>query len=266
MLKIARYATLSGLMLGLGFALSHFTSRAQPITPNIDKKLEAQVLEIIRANPEIVIEAIQKIQQQQQAQQQQQQANDQNQRLSQALSDPAQFLGNSPRQGPENADIILIEFSDFQCPYCAKTAPIVKQAIAQDPNLALIYKHFPLTNIHDQAEPAARAAWAAQQQGKFWDYHDRLFVLQPKLGDATYKAIATQLELDMDQFERDRTSPAAAQAIQQDVQLAQQLQVRGTPLFVMFSTANPTETGKVIFGIKDLPDLQQQIAQLKDTP
>ena len=264
MTKLLRYAALTSLMIGLGFTLTRSHSPAQSNATAIDPKLEAQVLEIIRQNPEIVIEAIQKIQQQQQAEKQQQQTNAQQQRLTQALNDPAKLLGTSPRKGSENADIILIEFSDFQCPYCAKTAPIVKEAIAQDPNLALIYKHFPLTNIHAQAEPAARAAWAAQQQGQFWDYHDRLFALQPKLGNATYKAIATQLELDMDQFERDRTSTTAAQAVQQDVQLAQQLQVRGTPLFVMFSTTNPIESGKVVFGIKDLPDLQQQIAQLRE--
>ncbi len=267
MTKPLRYAALTSLILGLGLTLNSSDSPAQSTAPRIDPKLEAQVLEIIRQNPEIVIEAIQKIQQQQQveqAQQQQQQANQQKQLLSQALSNPTTFLGTSPRQGPENAEIILIEFSDFQCPYCAKTAPIVKAAIAQDPNLAVIYKHFPLTNIHDQAEPAALASWAAQQQGQFWDYHDRLFALQPKLGDATYKAIATQLKFDMARFERDRTGTAAAQAIQQDLQLAQQLQARGTPLFVIYAAANPAATGKIIFGIKDLADLQQQIAQIKD--
>ncbi|NMF86394.1 thioredoxin domain-containing protein [Nodosilinea sp. P-1105] len=144
------------------------------------------------------------------------------------------LIGNSPTKGNANAEVVLFKFSDFQCPYCAVAAGHMKQFVGNhEADILYVYKHFPLTQIHPEAVSSAQAAWAADQQGQFWLYHDGLYVNQNRLGDELYVELAEAMNLDMEQFNRDRTSDAAAAAVQADLELAQQLQLQGTPSFVM---------------------------------
>jgi len=127
-----------------------------------------------------------------------------------------------------------MEFSDFQCPFCAKALETVQQFMAKSQDrVTLVYKHFPLTNIHPNAEPAALAAWAAQQQKKFWEFHDGLFENQKNLGEELYISLATKLNLNLEKFNSDRQSEAAKKAIKKDVELGMAIGVPGTPFFVM---------------------------------
>lgn len=151
-----------------------------------------------------------------------------------ASMDRATLIGSSATRGNPNAEIVLFKFSDFQCPYCAVSAAQMKEFVGNhEDELLYVYKHFPLTQIHPEAMPSAKAAWAAGQQGQFWLYHDGLFVNQPRLGEDLYVELAESMGLDMEQFNRDRNSPEAEAAIQADLELAQRLQLRGTPSFVM---------------------------------
>jgi protein-disulfide isomerase len=139
-------------------------------------------------------------------------------------------VGNSPVKGPENAPITIVEFSDYQCPFCARSEPLITEALTAYPTQArLVYKHFPLVGIHPQAMPAAIAAVAAQKQGKFWEMHDLLFANQRELAPEQIKSYARQLGLDMAKFEADLQSDEVKAAIQADMQLAQRAGVRGTP-------------------------------------
>ncbi len=148
--------------------------------------------------------------------------------------DRDQLVGDSATKGPRDAEIVLLKFSDFQCPYCAIAAADMKTFTQNHPDDVLyVYKQFPLVNIHDQALPAAKAAWAAGQQDQFWLYHDGLFAYQDKLSEDYYVELAKQIGLDMEKFERDRNSPAAQATIDKDVELAQALGIRGTPTFIM---------------------------------
>ncbi|WP_225886996.1 DsbA family protein [Nodosilinea nodulosa] len=148
--------------------------------------------------------------------------------------DRASLIGASPTKGNPNAAIVLFKFSDFQCPYCALAAANMKGFVANhDSDILYVYKNFPLTQIHPEALPAAKAAWAAGQQGQFWLYHDGLFANQNRLGEDLYVELAEAMGLDMEQFNRDRASAAAAAAVQQDLALAQRLQLQGTPSFIM---------------------------------
>ena len=192
--------------------------------------LEEQVIQIIRDHPEVLIESVQAYQQRKQ----QELAQTQQAFLQQIKSDPVSVIGNSPTTGTTANKIVLLEFSDFQCPFCAQAEPTVQQFMAQHQDeVTLVYKHFPLTQIHSQAESSALAAWAAQQQGKFWEYHNALFDQQNQLGEALYVAIAEDLNLDLDQFNRDRNSREAKAAIQTDLELAQEVGIRGTPFFAL---------------------------------
>ncbi|WP_052050124.1 DsbA family protein [Leptolyngbya sp. KIOST-1] len=148
--------------------------------------------------------------------------------------DRASLLGDSPTRGNPNAPIVLFKFSDFQCPYCVVAAGNMKSFVGNhEDDLLYVYKHFPLTQIHPEAMPSAKAAWAAQQQGQFWLYHDGLFANQARLGEELYVELAEAMGLDVEQFNRDRASAEAEAAIQQDLDLAEQLRLQGTPSFIM---------------------------------
>lgn len=148
--------------------------------------------------------------------------------------DRAELLATSATQGNPNAAIVLFKFSDFQCVYCAVSASQMKDFISRhSEDMLYVYKHFPLNNIHPEATPAAKAAWAAGQQDQFWLYHDGLFANQERLGEDLYVELATSIGLDVAKFNQDRTSPAAEEAVQRDLALAQQLELESTPTFLM---------------------------------
>jgi protein-disulfide isomerase len=139
-------------------------------------------------------------------------------------------VGTSPVRGPADAPVTIVEFSDYQCPFCARSEPLVKEALGAYPSQArLVYKHFPLTAIHPQALPAALAAAAAQKQGKFWEMHEKLFANQRALAPEQIAQYAREIGLDMARFESDIQSDTVKAAVQEDVQLGQRAGVRGTP-------------------------------------
>lgn len=192
--------------------------------------LEAQVLQIIRDNPEVVIESVQAYQQEKQAAEEKAQT----EVARKLLADRKTAIGSSPQLGAEKGEVLLIEFSDFECPFCASAHEVVNQFMDKHGDrVTLVYKHFPLVQIHDQAVPAALAAWAAMQQGKFWEYHNALFKNQDRLGEELYLEIAKDLKLDIEKFQSDIASEAAAKAIQADLQLSGELGLSGTPTFFM---------------------------------
>jgi protein-disulfide isomerase len=152
--------------------------------------------------------------------------------------DPARVYdippANSPILGPGDAPVTIVEFSDFQCPFCSRVDPVLKQVLAQYPKqVRLIYKNLPLTSIHPYALGAAQAAVAAQKQGKFWEMHDLLFANQRALQPDALKSYAQRLGLDVAKFEADSAAAETMAAIQDDIKLSRTVGVRGTPtLFV----------------------------------
>jgi len=234
-------------ILSLLCLLLSWSFPAQAAT-RISPQLEQQVMQIIREHPEVLIESVQAYQQQQQRQLQQSQLAF----LQDLQTNPQVVIGNSPVTGSPNSKIVLVEFSDFECPYCAEANKTLKNFMAKHQDeVTLVYKHFPLTPIHNQAMPAAKAAFAANQQGKFWEYSDALFSNQKQLGEALYLDIATNLKLDLDKFKSDRA--LADNAIAQDMQLAQKLGITGTPFFVM--------NGETFSGAVQLSDMEKVLAR-----
>jgi len=139
--------------------------------------------------------------------------------------------GKSPAKGPTNAKVTIIEFSDFQCPYCKRGRDTMDEVAKAYPNdVKVVFKHFPLS-FHKEAEPASRAAWAAQQQGKFWEYHDILFNNQDKLGADFYLSTARELKLDEAKFKTDMASEAAGKQIKEDCDFGSKNGIQGTPGF-----------------------------------
>ncbi|NJL11382.1 MAG: DsbA family protein [Calothrix sp. SM1_7_51] len=230
----------------LGLCLCLFFTFSLPVLAanKVDPKLQEQVLQIIREHPEAILDSVQVYQQkQQQKVQQNRQAF-----LQDLQINPQGIVGESPATGPIESKVLLVEFSDFQCPYCAEAHKTLKKFMAKHQNeVTLVYKNLPLTDIHPQAIAAATAAWAAQQQGQFWPYQDALFTNQKLLGEGFYLDTAKKLNLDVDKFQKDRL--LANGTIQKDVELAYNLGLNGTPFFVM--------NGETLSGAVKLSDFEK---------
>lgn len=143
------------------------------------------------------------------------------------------------RRGNENAKVVLIEYSDFQCPACASYYPLVKALHEESgDSLLVVYRHFPLSQIHVNAEPAARAAEAAGRQGKFWEMHDVLFERQKEwLEDrnviGAFSVYAGALGLDTGRFINDFNSQEVKERVRRDYQSGFRAGVAGTPTFFL---------------------------------
>ena len=139
-------------------------------------------------------------------------------------------VGNAPFLGPPDAPVIIVVFSDFQCPYCAKLNPILRQVMKKYPQqVRLAYKFLPLTSIHKVAMRAAIAALAAERQGKFWSYHDGLLADYGKLSEKKLLEIGEACGLEMEQFARDRKDPRLVNRIRNDMKEAGDKNVRSVP-------------------------------------
>jgi protein-disulfide isomerase len=211
--------------------------------------LEQTILRVIEKHPEAIFKSLSSYQQQQQTQQQQVAL----QALQQIERKPLEFVGASPVRGDRTAKLLLVEFADFQCPFCVRAHQPIQQLLKRYPEIGFVYKHLPLVDLHDQAIPAAQAAWAAGKQGKFWQYYDALFE-SDALTEERYDQIANQLKLNMLTWQRDRKSNASLDAIQLDSVWAEQLGITGTPFFLVISPSGV----RSISGA-DIPAIEAQI-------
>jgi protein-disulfide isomerase len=139
-------------------------------------------------------------------------------------------------QGPANAPVTLVEYGDYQCPYCGAAYPIIKevQAMMGD-RLRFVFRNFPITTAHPQAEQAAEAAEAAGAQDRFWPMHDLLYENQRHLADEDLLRYAGQLGLDVDSFGRDLAEHVHAARVHDDFMSGVRSGVNGTPTFYINS-------------------------------
>jgi len=162
-------------------------------------------------------------------------------------------LYDSPAYGPKHAKVTIVEFSDFECPYCSRGANIMKQVIeAYQDKVKVVFKNNPL-HFHPKALPAAKAVLAAQEQGKFWPFHYKLFENSKQLNQETFIRIAGEVGLNVDKFKKDLTNnDAKYQAlIKRDQQQAAQIGARGTPTFFV--------NGMVVRGAQPFPNFKRVI-------
>lgn len=161
--------------------------------------------------------------------------------------------GDAPRRGPANARVVVVEFADYQCPYCRRIHPELKKL--QDEfgdQLVLVFKDFPLP-MHPHAEKAAEAARCAGEQGKFWDFHDLLFDHSSDLEVPQLKEHARALKLDAARFDKCLDSGEEASGVEKDREQAQSLGITGTPSFFI--------NGHFLSGAVDYVTLRQIVEQ-----
>jgi len=139
---------------------------------------------------------------------------------------------DDPYAGGENADVVIVEFSDFQCPYCFQVFPTVREILdLYGEQIKFIYRDFPNITAHPESQKAAEAAECAAEQGRFWDYHDKLFINQNNLGSGSLKNYAAELSLDQGQFDECLDSGRYYAEVQQDFASGVVAGVEGTPTF-----------------------------------
>ncbi len=157
-------------------------------------------------------------------------------RRAEIFNDPA-----SPVGGNAAGDATLVEFFDYNCPYCRKAAPLLGQPISDDPKVKVIYKEFPI--LGPGSLFAARAALAAQKQGKYLAFHDALYAAHGPITEAATIEVARSVGLDVDRLKTDMADPEIDAAIKSNLALAEALQISGTPTWVTPNRVTPGLVG-----------------------
>lgn len=215
---------LFSVMLSLVFVLPAYSQ---------DKaQIEAIIKEYIQNHPQEIVDSVQKF-----GQEQRKKAEEE--AFKQSLLERVEVpLDGSPMTGPQDAPITIVEFSDFQCPFCARTVGMIHEVTEKyKGKIKMVYKFFPLA-MHDRAKIAGKAALAAGEQGKFWEYHDVLLGKQQEWGAApepnkVFIQIAKDMGLDTAKFEKDMGKPEYDKRITDDMALGHKIEVSATPTFVI---------------------------------
>ncbi|MDD9912721.1 MAG: thioredoxin domain-containing protein [Alphaproteobacteria bacterium] len=219
------------IFLALGLALLLTTNSQAELTRT---DVEAIVREFVEKNPGTIMESLARYS------------------FKQQIQATIKSIGpHTPTLGPKNAKVTIVEYSEYQCPFCKKAQETVKKLRKRyKDRVRFAYKHLPL-DFHPQAKPAALAAQAAHRQGKFWEYSDLLWERQQYLGEKLFVEVAKELKLDMDKFNKDRASDAIAQEVQQDLVDGAEAGARGTPYFLI--------NGRAVSGARPINDFIEAI-------
>ena len=197
---------------------------AEDTVPPDRAAVEQIVRDLLRREPELVMEALQTLQAKRDAAEAAQAA--------QAVISHAEELKGRPAEVAvnPNGDVTLVEFMDYHCGYCRKMMPSIRDLVAKDKNVRLVLKEFPI--LGPDSVVAARAAVAARNQDRYWEMHLALME-SDDISMVGVRAVGERLGLDMQKLEADMFSPATNQVLASDLQLAQALGLRGTPAFVL---------------------------------
>jgi len=168
---------------------------------------------------------------------------------------PAVAPGRDHLRGDPGARVTLVEYGDFQCPYCREAYPVLQELLGRlGSDLRFVFRHMPLTDLHPAAQRAAEAAEAAAAQGSFWEMHDRLFEGSPAFGDAELEGHAEALGLDLDAFRDELASGHHRGRVLEDLESGVRSGVPSTPRFYV--------DGVVHMGGASLAELEWAIGSL----
>ncbi|WP_370271564.1 DsbA family protein [Pseudooceanicola nitratireducens] len=191
-----------------------------------ESRVKELVLQAIRENPEIVMEAVAILEKRKAGEQAVVQAETLKTQRNLIENDP-----NAPVLGNPDGDVTVVEFFDYNCPYCRRVKPEVQALLDADPNVRLVYREWPI--LGDGSVFAARAALAARKQGKYDAFHWAMMANKGRAEEASVMRIAEQVGLDLEQLRADMQAPEVQQHIATSMQLSQALGFNGTPSFVI---------------------------------
>jgi protein-disulfide isomerase len=255
--------SLFALSLNFGTAAIAASDATQPFNAAQQKELQSMFEKYLLDNPDILIKMSQKLQTQQMqyAKNMKQQALKQIPKVSKVLFHSA----GSPTVGNPNGNVTLVEFFDFQCPHCKDMSTVVDGIIHKDSDLRVVHKPLPI--FGENSTYAAKAALAASKQGKYNAFYEALMKASNPLTKDKALDAAKKVGLDVKQLEADIASPAIVNEINQNLQLAQELGVTGTPTYVIArSDYTPEKNNKTVFipGSTNAENLDKMIAQVRN--
>ncbi|WP_425053802.1 DsbA family protein [Psychromarinibacter sp. S121] len=207
----------------LGLTLGPVQSTAQDLT---EERIKELALQAIRENPQIIMEAVQLLEAEQAAAQADAQADVLKNQRELLERDP-----NAPVLGNPDGDVTVVEFFDYNCPYCKRAMAEVQGLIAADPNVRLVYREWPI--LGEGSVFAAKAALAAREQGKYEEFHWALMGMQGRAEEASVLRVAEDIGLDVERLRADMDAPEIEEHIATSMRLTQALGFNGTPSFVI---------------------------------
>jgi protein-disulfide isomerase len=236
---------LAMLLAGPGAAPAQ---QSPALTPAQADAVRALVRDYILQNPEIISEAIRLLQEREQVEAAQKQRQAFAALKGDLFHDPA-----APTLGNPKGDVTIVEFFDYRCGYCKQVAPAIAKLLEDDKNIRLVVKEFPI--LGPDSVVASRAALAAVKQGKYAPFHWALLNAKGQLDEAQIMRIAGQVGLDTKQLRQDMAAPEIETVIKRSYSLAEALQIRGTPAFIVGEELVP--------GAVDLPTLKALVAKAR---
>lgn len=232
--------------LALALAAAPLAATAQELD---EARIRELVLETIRENPEIVLEAVSILEQRQAEAQALAQAEVLGSQRDLLENDP-----NAPVLGNPDGDVTVVEFFDYNCPYCKRAMPEVQALLAADPNIRLVYREWPI--LGEGSVFAARAALAARKQGKYEEFHWAMMGLKGRAEEASVMRVAGEVGLDVERLRADMQGPEIEEHISTSVRLTQALGFNGTPSFVIGDALVP--------GFVEQARLAELVAEARD--
>jgi protein-disulfide isomerase len=221
---VRRRSKIAAAALALALAVPGL-ARAD-MTPAQKQEVEAVVKAYLLEHPELLQEMMQKLDEQQKAAQADQRQSAIKQYAAAIFHDKADFVA-----GHADGDITMVEFFDYNCGWCKRGFPELMTLLDDDKKLKFVLKEFPI--FGEDSEYAAKAALAAKNQGKYWQFHTTLFKTAGKVTKAGVDQTAKDLGLDMVKLKKDMESPAVAETLARNAALARSLAIEGTPAFVI---------------------------------
>lgn len=247
-------------MATASFAATTDKNNKVDVSPAERAKIESVVHDYLVSKPEVLVEAMQTLQRKQF--EQAQQTVKQTQQTAGTFANALFHTPNDPVVGNPNGKVTVVEFFDYQCPHCVDMAPVMAGIVKANPDLRVIYKEFPIRG--PASEMAARAALAANKQGKYYDFsHALLTSGKPLTEDLIYQT-AKQSGVDVEKLKKDMDDKAIKDQLQANIKLAQDLKLFGTPaIFVGKTSAKNGDTVNYVPGQVDQAQLQSMIDKLK---
>jgi protein-disulfide isomerase len=224
-------------------------SRPGGFGPEQVEGIEQIVRDYLLANPEVLIQSLNEYQQRQKVAEEERRQEAVIASRAALTSDP-----DTPVMGNPDGDVSIVEFFDYKCPYCKRAAGTIKEVVAADGNIRLVMKEFPI--LGPQSIKAARAALAVAKQGKYEEFHWALMTEPGDMSDPHIRQIARTVGVDVNLMLKDMESPEIQAMIARNHQLAQRLQINGTPAFVIGDTLVP--------GAVDRQTIERMIAQVRE--
>jgi len=225
MVSLAR-RTAAALLLGFFALLPPQPAGAASFTPEQRKELEGIIHDYLVKNPEVLLDALQAAEDKIKTDTRDKAANALVSRKREIMEDP-----ESPVSGNPQGDVSVVEFFDYRCPYCKQVELALETLLSEDRQVRLIYKELPV--LGPDSTVAAKAALAARKQGKYEQFHRALMTMKGQINEGVVFKVAGSVGIDTDRLKKDMSAPEIDRAIKANMELAQALDIRGTPAFII---------------------------------